>query len=85
MPALKYATHASLFSKRLISPFTVSACWCGPNRPPFSQKSPTGTCQVDTGNGCVSSVMSTMYALVRMPLAHGFMSAAPAASSVMNA
>jgi hypothetical protein len=51
----------------------------------LSQKLPTGTCHVETGNGWVSSVMSIMYAFERMPLMHGFMSAPPAASSVMNA
>ena len=39
----------------------------------------------DRESGWLSTVMSNMYALHLMPLAHGFMSAAPAASSVMKA
>src|SRR6185436_1541389 len=66
-------------------PLTVSADWCGPNRPPFVQKLPTGTCHTDTGNGFVSFVMSSMYEPARTPLVQGAISAAPAASSTTNA
>src|SRR5437870_12825872 len=82
MPALKYANQAILFSNRLILPLTVSADWCGPKRPPLSQKLPTGTCQTETGNGLDSVVMSSMYVPARTPSVHGFMSPAPASSTM---
>src|SRR5437763_16439703 len=82
MPALKYANQAILFSNRLILPLTVSADWCGPKRPPLSQILPTGTCHTEMGNGLDSVLMSSMYVPARTLSAHGFMSPAPASSTL---
>ena len=68
IPALKYAIHAIRFSWRLSRPFTNSACWCVPNRPPLLQKSPIGTCHVEIGIGLISVVTSNIVALAMMPV-----------------